>query len=38
MSYMTEVALLFGVVGWLESIPRVNVEPLRLLLVRAACE
>jgi len=34
----TEVALLFGVVGWLESIPRVNVEPLRLLLVRAARE
>ena len=38
MSYMTEVALLFGVVGWLESIPRANVEPLRLLLVRAARE
>ena len=34
----TEVALLFGVVGRLVSIPRANVEPLRLLLVSAACE
>ena len=34
----TEVALLFGVVGRLVSIPRANAEPLRLLLVSAACE